>query len=256
MTLSARSDRPSRTRGAARTDKALVVAAAQPPIVARDLPANAAAHADAVRAAAAHLVAFPELSLTGYELDAEPLAPDDDALAPIVDACSESGAVALVGGPIVGPDGRQRIAMLRIDATGATVIYSKSHLGGDEPARFSPGAGPVVLELDGWRVGLGICKDTGVVDHVDAMAALGIDLYVAGLVHLPEELPVQDQRGLSIATSCSAHVLFASFAGSTGGGFDRTAGTSTIWAPDGAIVARAGPEPGGLARAEIRRTRA
>jgi predicted amidohydrolase len=230
---------------------ALAVAAAQPLITARDLPANAAAHAAAIRAADARLVVFPELSLTGYELTAAPVSADDDALAAIVAACAETGAVALAGAPVREPDGREYIAMLRFDATGATVVYRKRHLGGDETARFIPGEGAAVLELDGRRIGLGICKDTGVADHVRAMAALRIDAYVAGLVHRPEELAVQDRRGASIARTCSADVVFASFAGPTGGGFDRTAGTSTIWAPTGATIARAGAEPGELARAHI-----
>jgi hypothetical protein len=45
--------------------------------------------------------------------------------------------------------------------------------------------------------------------------------------------------------------FFASFAGPTGGGYDRTAGTSTIWSPSGSVLARAGTEPGDLARATI-----
>src|SRR3954465_11838180 len=63
---------------------AFVIAAAQPRCTARDVAANARAHAEAVRAARAGGVVFPELSLTGYELDAAPVSPDDPALRPIV----------------------------------------------------------------------------------------------------------------------------------------------------------------------------
>ncbi len=45
---------------------------------------------------------------------------------PIVEACQASGSTALVGAPV---------------------------LDGDEPNRFSPGAQPVVLDVDGWRGG-------------------------------------------------------------------------------------------------------
>ncbi len=55
----------------------LTIAAAQPACVPGDLAATARAHADAVRAARARVVVFPELSLTGYELAAGPVAPDD-----------------------------------------------------------------------------------------------------------------------------------------------------------------------------------
>jgi predicted amidohydrolase len=229
----------------------LTVAAAQPSCRAGNVRANALEHARAVRETSARLVVFPELSLTGYELDADVLSPEDDALDPIVAACAETGAVALVGAPVDGADGARHIGMLRVSADGVELAYRKSYLGGDEPIRFTPGPGPATLEVDGWRVALGICKDTGVDRHVADTAALDPDLYVAGLAHHPEELGMQDGRGVRIARACRAYVAFASFAGATGGGFDRTAGTSTIWAPDGGVLARAGAEPGDYARAVV-----
>lgn len=234
----------------------LSVAAAQPFCEAQDVVSNAREHAAAIRAAQARLVVFPELSLTGYELAADAVAPDDPALQPIVEACAETGAVVLVGAP-VAEGGSRFIAALRADRDGVTVAYRKSHLGGDELDRFDAGDGPTVLDVDGWRVGLGICKDTGVADHTTGTAALGVDLYAAGLVHLPEELEEQDARGERIAAACSSYVAFASFAGGTGGGYDETAGQSTIWAPHGAVLARAGNAPGDIARAVLDvRTRA
>jgi len=230
----------------------LTVAAAQPACAARDVAANACEHARLIRVAQARLVVFPELSLTGYELDADAVSPDDDALAPIVAACAQTGSVALVGAPVTGDGGRVHVATLRVTANGAKVVYRKTFLGGEEPGRFSPGTGATAIEVDGWRVGLGICKDTGVEQHVADTAALRVDLYAAGLTHLPEELELQEERAARIARACDAHVVFASFAGPTGGGFDRTAGTSSIWAPDGTPVARAASEPGTLVRATLR----
>ena len=176
---------------------------------------------------------------------------EDEALAPIRDACAAVDGVALAGAPVEGADGALHIATLRADAAGIAVAYRKAHLGGDEPARFSPGTGPAALDLDGRRVGLGICKDTGVDRHLADTAALGIDLYVAGLVHLPEELAEHEERAARIARACGAYVAFASFAGPTGGGYLKTAGCSSVWAPDGTPIARAGVEPGALARASL-----
>ena len=229
----------------------LTVAVAQPAVVAGDLRATALAHAEAVRAARARLVVFPELSLTGYELDVPPVALDDSALAPLADACRDTRCVALAGAP-VEEDGRRYIAALRFGDDGSVeVAYRKSFLGGDEVARFAAGEGPVAFELDGRRIGVGICKDTGVDGHVSGVAALGVDLYVAGLVHGADELEEQDRRGVRIARACGAPVAFASFAGPTGGGYDATAGVSTIWAADGAVLARAGRRPGEIAQAAL-----
>lgn len=230
----------------------LHIAVAQPPCTAGAVAANAVAHAEAVRAAKARVVVFPELSLTGYELDADPVCVTDGVLRPIVEACAQTGSIAVVGAP-VQEDGRRFIAALRIDGGGATVAYRKAHLGGEEEARFAPGDGPAAVEVDGWRLGMAICKDTGVARHTAATAALGVDVYVAGLVHGRDELDEQDARGRRIAAACRSYVAFASFAGATGGGYDATAGKSTIWAPDGSVVARAGAAPGDIARAHLTR---
>ncbi len=226
-----------------------MIAAAQPACTPKDVRSNALEHARLIRAAEARLVVFPELSLTGYELDADAVSPEDDALGTIVAACTQTESVALVGAPVGDEHGRAHIGMLRVSSAGIEIAYRKSYLGGDEPARFAPGDGPVAIDLDGWRVGLGICKDTGVEQHIAKAAALDLDLYVAGLVHLPEELDMQEERGPRIARACRAYVAFASFAGSTGGGFAQTAGVSSIWAPDGTPLARAGVEAGDFTRA-------
>jgi predicted amidohydrolase len=76
--------------------------AAQPPCMSYDVASNAASHAATVRSAGARVVVFPELSLTGYELDAPAIAVDDPRLAPVVEACAESGSLALMGAPVNG----------------------------------------------------------------------------------------------------------------------------------------------------------
>ncbi len=231
----------------------LQIAVAQPPCVTGALTANAEAHALTVLAARARLVVFPELSLTGYDLAAPAVAADDPVLAAIVDACGTMNTIALVGAPIEVPAddgavGGRAIAILLVDAHGARVVYRKQHLGTAESEHFTPGPRPVVLELDGWRVGLGVCRDTGIGDHVKELANAGIDLYVAGLVDHPDDLGVQRERAATIATTCGAYVGFASFAGPTAGGYDETAGRSAIFGRSGAVLAETSGLPGGIAR--------
>jgi predicted amidohydrolase len=229
----------------------LTLAVAQPPCVALDVAANAVAHAAAVRAARSRVVVFPELSLTGYELDAPLLDPADPVLAPLVEACAATRTIALAGAPVDGP----HIATLRIDGDGVVVAYRKQHPGTDESARFAPGPCPEVLVVDGWRLGLAICRDTGIAAHADATAALGIDAYLAGLTDHPHEDVVQAERAERISAGHRVWVAFASFAGPTGSGYPATAGRSGIWSPDGTQVVRAGRAPGEIARASIGRGR-
>jgi predicted amidohydrolase len=230
----------------------LRIAVTQPRCRAYDVALNAQAHAAAVRAADARVVVFPELSLTGYELDAPPIGADDPRLAPIVAACAETGSVALVGAPARGERGRAHIALLAVDGGGATVAYRKLWLGGAEPTRFAPGSRPTTLQVDGWRLGLAICKDTGVPQHAADTAALGMDVYVAAVLESADDAAVIDERARRVAADHGVPVAVASFAGSTGGGYDRAAGRSGIWAADGTVVARAGPEPDAIAQATLR----
>jgi predicted amidohydrolase len=230
----------------------LTVAVAQPLCTSYDVQANATAHAAAIRVADAHVVVFPELSMTGYELDAKPISLDDPLLTPIVDACAETGSLALIGAPVETERGRSHIAMLGIDGAGAGLQYSKIYLHGTESERFSPGPQPAVIEVRGWRLGLAICKDTGVAQHAADTAALGIDAYVAGVAETADRGHVQDERARRTAIAHEIWVAVASFAGPTGGGFDNTAGRSAIWTPQGVAIARAGREPGDIARATLR----
>jgi predicted amidohydrolase len=231
----------------------LSVAVAQPRCTPYEVGVNADAHAAAIRSARARVVVFPELSLTGYELDAPAMAVDDPALAPLVEACGETGTLALAGAPVNGSAGRSHIATLAVDGGGVTVAYRKMFLGDAESERFSPGGEPALLEVDGWRLGLAICKDTGVAQHAADTAALGIDAYVAGTAKHPEEAEVQDERARAVATGFGVWVAVASFAGRAGSAYPEAAGRSGVWSSDGVALAQAGPEPGAVARATLTR---
>jgi predicted amidohydrolase len=231
--------------------KPLTIAVAQPLSSSYDVTANARTHAETVHAADARVVVFPELSLTGYELDAPAITADDPRLAPIIAACAETGSMALVGAPLQGAGDASHIAMLAVDGSGARVAYRKQWLGKVEALRFTPGPEPSVLEVDGWRLGLAICRDTGIRQHSADTAALGIDVYVAGVLETAEDAAIQDERAHRIATEHGVWVAVASFAGSTGCGYEHAAGGSAIWNPKGEVVSRAGSDAGEIARAAI-----
>lgn len=231
--------------------KPLSIAVAQPVCVPYDVAANALTHAATVRSAGARVVVFPELSLTGYELDAPAMSLEDPRLMPIVEACAATKSVALVGAPVRDQAGGGHIAMLAIDGAGATVAYRKLWLSTSESRCFTPGRQPAVLDVAGWRLGLAICKDTGIPQHASDTAALGIDAYVAGTLMFAAETAIQDERARCLAARYQVWVAFASFAGATGSGYTDTAGCSGIWSTTGVAIAQAGPEPGAIVRATL-----
>lgn len=230
---------------------ALTVAVAQPRTVARDAAANAYAHAEIIRRSESDVVIFPELSLTGYHLDAQPIDLESGPIGTVRGACGDARCSALVGAP-VEYDGATYIGMLLVDADGAELVYRKAHPGPDE-RRFTAGPGAAAVTIGAWRIGLAICRDTGVVEHVEQTASLGIDLYACGVVHHDHERAEQDRRARHIVSTCRTPVAMASCAGPTGEGYERTAGHSSIWSADGVVLADAGPEPDRFARAVLRR---
>ena len=222
----------------------LSIAVAQPLTIPHNVAHNVERHADSIRSTHARIVVFPEMSLTGYEFDAEPIDPSDERLTPLIEAARESDAIALAGAPVPVAGGDKSIGMIAVDQTGASVVYRKMWLGAAELEVFIPGTEPVAIDVDGWRLGLAVCKDTGIPEHAAATAALGIDVYLAGVLERAEDRDVQPNRAMRITADHGMWFAVASYAGTAGEGFDGAAGESTIWRPDGTIAARAGVTPG------------
>ena len=183
-------------------------------------------------------------------MGADAIDPTDPRLSPIIEACAAAGAAALVGAPVVDDTGRY-IAVLHIDRRGVRVAYRKMSLGEEELQHFTAGMQPGLVDIDGWRLGLGICRDINSESQVSGTLAQGIDAYLAGVVHHAEERAAQNARGQAIARLGNVFVAFASCADATGGGFHHTAGQSTVWSPAGIVLARASTVPGDTAIAAL-----
>jgi predicted amidohydrolase len=223
----------------------LTVAAVQPVWAGADVLANVREHAQAIERAHARLVVFPELSLTGYDLGATSLTVDDRRLRPLVDACRAAGSVALVGAPIGDEDGREYIATLAVTGDSVTAVYRKMWLHGAESDRFSPGEKPVVVTVDGWRLGLAICYDAATPEHAADSAALGIDAYVASTLYGPGPDSAA-RRDVHMRERAAAHGVWVvlSTAAGPSGSFAQTSGGSGIWGRSGELVAQAGSNAG------------
>ncbi len=239
----------------------MIISSAQFTAVPCDVAANVARMADLVAEAGARgaeLVVFPELAVTGYELDAvtaDPdrlaLTPDDARLAPLREACRAAGVAAVVNcagrsaqGPTItsyvyGPDG----ALL--------TRYDKQHVTETERAAgFAAGTTDARFTLGGLTFGLAICYDAHFPDLASRAAADGCTALLASSLY--GRGTGEDERLAvfpTLAKENGLHVLLANHVGPSGP-YDAC-GLSTVWGRDGAILAEGSGAEEGLVLARI-----
>ncbi len=193
------------------------------------------------------LLVFPELTLSGY--------PPEDLLlrADFVEACErellrlaavcQGIPLVLVGLPRQGAAGLHNAAAA-LAAGRVAAFYAKQHLPNygvfDEQRYFSPGRAPLLLQWHGWRVGVTVCEDIWLPDGPWlAEARAGAELLV-NLSASPFERgrpALRDQMLGVRALDAEAYVASCNLVG----GQDELVfdGTSGVYGPDGAVMARA-----------------
>jgi predicted amidohydrolase len=243
----------------------LRVALAQSAPVPGDVGANVHAAAGILLAAAAqgaHLVVFPELFLTGYELPHLLATPDawlrerDARLDPIRRTCAEVGVTAVVGAPVRTASGAGTIAASVVGPRGDVGVSYKEHLHGSEETVFRPGLPLPPFDANGWRVSIGICFDVSHPSHAEHASRAGADLYVATSLYWRGEERRMDLHFGARAMDNRIFTAVANYAGTTGG--HVSCGLSGGWGPSGEVLARASGadealvlvdlDPGALAR--------
>jgi predicted amidohydrolase len=203
----------------------------------------------AVEAAAgsADLLILPELALSGYgdiELTKNLALGLDQASARLGEIARTHGIGLLVGYSEKLGDGFANSAIM-LDADGRQLLnYRKMHLWGDyEEEMFVPGARGEVVELrPGIKAGVLICFD---LDHpvtAHDLTSRGADVILAlsATSHPYDVVPMAQVPARAYENS--VFVAFCNQAGSQNG-FDFI-GLSTVVAPDGSVLARAGRSAG------------
>lgn len=240
--------------------KTLRLGAAQFDAVAGDIAANAAAHERLIEEAGAlgvEVLIFPELSLPGYAsgvLNETPercvVDPEGPEMKPVRDACLRNRIVAVVGG--ASRNGRGLgLSALVVDRQGQVcATYDKQNLSGPEQDWFVPGTSGCMIEVDGWRLALGICYDSSFPEHGRALALEGADAYlVSGAFPRGESDHRRSIFFPARALENTFYVAFANYIGAHDGLEYR--GRSAVHGPDGHLLADAGPDRPGIAVAEL-----
>ena len=230
------------------------LAAAQTIALRGDVEGNVRRHARLVEAAAeagAQIVVFPELSLTGYELDRAgelAFAEGDARLEPLRARAVSRGVTLVAGAPVrIGP--RLHIGAFLLSPDGGIAIYTKHRLGAfpagaspdgivppAEASVFQPGDRNPLVRFGGRKAAVAICADTGRPSHARDAADRGATAYLASMFVIPADLEEECLRLRSCAVRHSLTVVFANHGGPTGG--LPAAGGSAIWSGTGELLAR------------------
>ncbi|WP_030410493.1 carbon-nitrogen hydrolase family protein [Streptomyces sp. NRRL S-1448] len=237
------------------------IATAQFTCVPADISANVrqmASLTDEARGQGAELVVFPELALTGYELEAV-LARRDlwvQADDPRLDAVRASGVASVVNcvAPADGaPTGGERPAIetLVFGADGELVTtYRKQHLFEHEQDVFQAGRRDGRFELGGLRFALATCFDNHFSELVSRGADDGCQVHLASSLYGTgggvEELATVYP---GIAKNFNLYVVMANHVGPAGQW--TGCGRSALWAPGGALLAQADAETPMVVTAEV-----
>ncbi len=210
----------------------------------------------------AWLILFPECCLTGYcfQTRAEALRtalPEDaPALREIEQLARSLGRWLVVGYAERSGDDRLYNACTLFGPEGKVLTYHKTHLPSLGLDKFvEPGAGPYeVVDAGGVRVAMNICYDVSFPEAARILTLRGADLILLPTNWPPgaELLPVH-----VVPTRALENNIYYAAANRIGveRGF-RFIGQSVICAPDGTVLAMAGPEEETVLYADIEPQRA
>ncbi len=114
------------------------------------------------------------------------------------------------------------------------VKYSKEHVHTSEEHVFTSGPGGPPLRIGSTTIALSICRDAKQPSHVAKAAALGADIYAAGVMVDEPGYLVKAPLLAGFARQHRMAILMANYSGSTGG--DVSIGRSAVCDEHGQVV--------------------
>lgn len=235
------------------------IAAAQLTCVPGDIPANAdriAALATRARAQGAELVVFPELVLTGYELDALARDPglwvtaDDPRLDPV----RASGTATVINCAVATGGPRPAIGTLVYGPGGELLTsYWKQRLYQHERDAFTAGDRDGRFEFGGLRFALATCYDNHFPELMARGAADGCQVHLASSLYGTGD-GVRERATVypGLAEDLDLYVVLANHVGAAGPW--TGCGGAALWGPGGVLLAEADDRTATVVTADIPRS--
>jgi predicted amidohydrolase len=228
----------------------MILAAAQTKPKRGDIEANLADHYRLITLAAqngAHLIAFPELSITGYEReDAAGLAfsKEDSRLNHLQRLATENNIIIVAGAPI--KTGTELfIGEFIISPDNSVKIYTKQflHEGEDVFFQSSFDYNPMIT-VENQKISFAICADIDNPLHPKNASEKDASIYIASIFFSPNGIPNAYRDLQNYAQKYSMNILMSNFSGESWG--SPSAGKSAFWNNKGELVAQMNDSDSGL----------
>lgn len=221
------------------------ISLAQVPVVKGDVTENLAQHIKMIEQSSlckADVVVFPELSLTGYELEfAQELALSETShvFEVLSQAAVDHNIIVLAGCPLkvtltLGRDAKPTIGAVICFPDGTREFYAKQYLHEGEGKHCSSGVVDYVFTVNGYRIALAICADFASPEHAQKARELGADIYIASALISERGFEADAKMLSSIAATHGFPVLLSNHISTTGGW--AACGNNTVWNASGERV--------------------
>jgi predicted amidohydrolase len=225
--------------------------------------ANLAQHGELARLAAregAEVVVFPELSLTGYELELGPalaFSAEDTRLEPLIAVARAASLTLIAGAPLRLASGLH-IGAFIIAPDGTLTLHTKRHLGAFDPEAadggtlppaedtiFTPGPLCPLLTLSSYTALVAICAESMQPWVMKQARARGAQAYLTSHFSLPRDRDARIDGFARFAAHASMPVVFANYGGPSAG--LEASGGSAILSERGELVCQLPARGEGLA---------
>jgi predicted amidohydrolase len=228
----------------------MILAAAQTKPTRGNIEANLADHYRLIELAAqngAQLIAFPEMSITGYEREnAQKLAfkKDDSRLDHLKQLASENNIIIVAGAPIQ-IENKLFIGEFLIAPDNSVSIYTKQFLHEGEDEFFQPSFDyNPMINIENQKVSFAICADIDNPLHPENACKKATDIYIASIFFTPNGIPNAYRDLQSYAEKHKMNVLMSNFSGESW--VYPSAGQSAFWNNKGELVGQMNDSDSGL----------
>ncbi len=210
---------------------------------------NIEIHLDWIKQAIDHrtdLIAFPELSLTGYEPElAASLATNrDDQRFDCFQELSDGNKITICVGLPTRKGDELYVSMIIFQPGKGRVTYSKQYLYPTEVSVFTPASNPLVLEFESDRIAPAICYELSNKEHHEIAARNKATVYLATVLNSVNGIDSDLQKLGDIARNYQMVTLMANYTGESGG--YKCAGKSSVWNAEGELIGQLGGKEEGL----------